>query len=112
MRHDNLAPYVQADHYRCFTGESGRIFLANHVKKDTRGLPERSRRKDVYIHNSKNEGTTKYTYLPENPEKITHLEMTIVAKEDASATVEIEYGGLFEINEVDTEEQEGNDKKE
>lgn len=41
MRHDNLAPYVQADHYRGFTGEYGRQFLTDHLQRDRRGSLKR-----------------------------------------------------------------------
>ena len=37
--------------------------------------------------------------------------MTIVAKEDALAIIDIENGGLFEIYEDDTEVQKSNDEK-
>lgn len=112
MRHDNLAPYVQADHYRCFTGDSGRTFLLSCVLQDLRGLPERNRRKNVYYRNQKDDGTAKYTYLPATQENRSHLEMTIVAKEDALAIIDIENGGLFEIYpEDDSEVQKSNDDK-
>lgn len=101
MRHDNLAPYVQADHYRGFTGEYGRQFLTDHLQRDRRGIPEKNRRKDVYYRNLKDDGITRYTYQPQSLERCTHYEMTIVAQEDAIAYFESEYGGFFEINELD-----------
>ena len=105
MRHDNLAPYVQADHYRGFTGEYGRQFLTDHSQRDRRGIPEKNRRKDVYYRNLKDDGITRYTYQPQSLERCTHYEMTIVAQEDGIAYFECEYGGLFEINELDAQQE-------
>ena len=50
MMHRTLANDVLADHYRCFTGESGRAFLMSRVQMDQRDIPERRHRQSVREH--------------------------------------------------------------
>lgn len=96
LRHTSLRTRVQADHYRGFTGESGRRCMWDYVRQDRRFLPtpSRTRKKLTYrtIDNRR-----EYTMYPPDCENEQQVTITLDLLEGESFWIGAEHGCIADI---------------
>lgn len=98
LRHMQMRRLVQADHYRSFTGESGRQCMFDYVSHDRRFLPPRSQNKEEVL---LEKGYRLENYEREGDMDCQLLELEIELNPGETLIVYTEHGALLQIADVE-----------
>ena len=97
LRHLSLGRRVQADHYRGFTGESGRQCLFDYVRQDRRFLPEVRRGKKGSTSYRTIGDRREYTVYPCDSENAQRYLLEFELKAGESVHISAEHGCILQV---------------
>lgn len=100
LRHVSLGKCVQADHYRGFTGESGRRCLLDYVQQDRRFLPPPKRKKKNPTYRTIGD-RQEYTVHPTDNENEHQVRLEVELHAGDSMWITAEHGCLVQVVEYE-----------